>query len=331
MLEFGVYKLHFTTPVHLGDNREDYGVSLKTIQSDTMYAALTACLAKIGKTIPKDGDLDFTISSLFPFYQKDKDSQAVYFLPKPYKKVSIRENPDLDAKSLKKIQWLDIRFFEKYLNESTVDVDKKEVKGEYLTSCEIDKDFITSEVSPRVAVSRTAGEDARPFYMDRVFFKDYSGLYFIMGGAVNLLHEALDVLQYEGIGTDRNVGNGFFTYDTDEIEIAVPDERETDYALALSMFIPQSKEQLQTMLSGKDVGYDFMRRGGWLTTPPFNTFRKNAVYAFTPGSVFSAQLDDDVDIMGKIVNLKPDIDFGEQKLEHPVWRSGKSFFIPIKM
>jgi hypothetical protein len=74
---FLIYKLHFTTPLHLGDARDDYSVSLKSIASDTMYAALTACLAKIGKEIPPDGDLGFTIRKpgnfLFPqALQKNK-------------------------------------------------------------------------------------------------------------------------------------------------------------------------------------------------------------------------------------------------------------------
>ena len=55
--KFTIYKLHFTSPLHIGDARDDYSVSLKTIASDTMYAALTSCLAKLGESIPPKGDL----------------------------------------------------------------------------------------------------------------------------------------------------------------------------------------------------------------------------------------------------------------------------------
>jgi CRISPR-associated protein Csm4 len=328
---FSIYKLHFTTPVHLGNARADYGISLKTIFSDTMYAALTSCLAKIGKKIPEDGDLGFTISSLFPFYQKDENSKAVYFLPRTNKRVLFKSESELPPKSLKKIQWLDLAFFNKLINNESIVIDsEKSIQGEYLTAKEIDKDFISSQVSPRVKVSRS-GEDAMPFYMDRIYFKDYSGLYFIATGANNLLDTAIDVLQHEGIGTDRNVGNGFFTFDTDKIEIDCPNERETDYALSLSMFIPESEIQLKDMLAGKNVSYDLARRGGWITTPPFDGYRKNVIYAFLHGSVFSFNLDDNVNIKGKIINLKPDLTSEEQKMEHPIWRNGKSFFIPIKL
>lgn len=58
-------------------------------------------------------------------------------------------------------------------------------------------------------MSRNGEEDAKPFYMERIFFKDYSGLYFIVHGDTSIIENALDLLQTEGIGTDRNVGNGF--------------------------------------------------------------------------------------------------------------------------
>ena len=49
--QFTVYRLHFTSPLHIGDAREDYGISLKTLSSDTLYAALTATLAKMGESL----------------------------------------------------------------------------------------------------------------------------------------------------------------------------------------------------------------------------------------------------------------------------------------
>jgi CRISPR-associated protein Csm4 len=329
--DFLIYKLHFTMPLHLGDVRDDYSISLKSVASDTMYAALTACLAKIGREIPPNGDLGFSISSLFPFYQKDAESETVYFLPRPYKKLNLNvDDPLGNAKNIKKIAWIDADYFNKVINNEDIFLEGAFFKKEYLTDKVIDEMFIASDVSPRVKVPRDYSiiKDATPFYMDRVYFKDYSGLYFIVRGAVNLLNSALDVLQYEGIGTDRNVGNGQFIYETDHIEIDLPNESQTYYALSLSMFIPESQKQLSAMLAGEKAGYDFARRGGWITTPPFNTYRKNAIYAFTHGSVFSMKMDNTVEIKGKIVDLSPDkekvVDVG-----HRIWRNGKSFFVPI--
>ena len=53
--QFAAYLLHFPGPLHISNTRDDYGVSLHTISSDTLYAALTATLAKMGKNIPADG------------------------------------------------------------------------------------------------------------------------------------------------------------------------------------------------------------------------------------------------------------------------------------
>lgn len=336
MAEFKIYKLHFTTPLHLGDNRDDYSVSLKTIQSDTMYAAITSCLAKLGVKIPDNGDLGCSISSLFPFYQKEEKGAAVYFLPKPLKqKLPKLENVD-NAKKIKKVSWLDVNYFERILKGGTLFENEKEIsaiKKSYLTDQAIDEDFISSEVSPRVKIPRSPedGEGDQkgksvPFYMDRVYFKDYSGLYFMVKGNTTLLDKAMNLLQYEGIGTDRNVGNGYFTFENNKtISIEIP--KESSFVMSLSMFIPETEKQLQELINDDNVAYDFTRRGGWITTPPHNTIRKNVIHAFLPASVFKKNLSD-ATVVGKIVDLKPEID---PKIEHPIYRCGKSIFIPIKL
>ena len=102
-----------------------------------------------------------------------------------------------------------------------------------------------------------------------------------------------------------------------------------DCSLTLSSFIPESKEQLTELLDGDNIAYDFIRRGGWITTPPHNTIRKNIIYAFTAASVFAKQTSD-VYTSGKIVDLKPQLNF-EPKVAHPIWRCGKALFIPIKI
>lgn len=328
---FKIYKLHFTSPLHLGDARDDYGVSLKSIASDTMYAALISCLAKLGEGIPNDGDLGCTISSLFPFYQKDKaDKNAVLFFPKPLKQTLPKSDEAVkERKKIKKVAWLDASYFTKILqgeqlfNEQTIGGNA--IQGEYMTDAPIDKDFISSQVSPRVTVSRDYSEDAKPFYMDRIAFRDYSGLFFIADGDVSRLEKALNLLQQEGIGTDRNVGNGYFEYVSTAVELDIPNGSE--YALALSSFVPESKEQLQALLDSDNIAYDFQRRGGWITTPPNNTLRKNVIYAFTAASVFKHQCDG-VKTLGRVgIDLKPNL----QMVDHSIWRCGRALFLPIKV
>ena len=330
MASFTVYRLYFTSPLHIGDNRLDYGISLKTIQSDTLYAAIISNLVMTGQKVV-DGDLGCTISSLFPFYQKGEQDKPVYFFPKPLKN-SLPVLKDLTkAKQVKKVAWLDKEYFQKLIHGKKLFADEKElddIKGLFLTKESVPEQFVISEICPRVTVSRTGKEDAVPFYMDRISYKDKAGLFFMAEGDTSLLDRGLKILKDNGIGTDRNVGNGFFEYEVGQIELDLPDT--SDWVMALSMFIPESEEELDKMLKGENVAYDFMRRGGWITTPPDNTKRKNVVYAFVPASVFAQPNAMDVECKGKIVDLNPQI--GEKKLlEHPIWRCGKSIFIPCKI
>lgn len=326
-LKLKLYKLHFITPLHLGDVRNDYGNSLKTMASDTMYAALISCLAKLGNPIPENGDLGCSISSLFPFYQKNKDSNAVIFFPKPLNTtLPTSLQAAKERKKIKKVAWLDASYFSKVLNGKQLfddDTIIDHINGEYLTGFEFEPDFIVSQVTPRVIAPRNEQETATLYYIDRVFFKDYSGLYFIADGDTTLLDKAMQLLQHEGVGTDRNVGNGFFEYEESNVELDIPDS--SGHAVSLSLFVPESKKQLQELMASDTIAYNFQRRGGWITTHPNNTLRKNVIYAFTAASVFKIHCNGMEKRGRNGINLKPDIPLAD----HPVWRCGRALFLPV--
>ena len=336
MATFKVYKLHFTAPLHIGDQHDDLGNSQKVIQSDTLYAALMSCLAKSGESLPEEGDLGFTVSSLFPYFQKDKDSAPVYFLPIPMQAKRADLADASMAKKVKKVQWVDSTLYSKVLSgESLFEGTEKyipNIKESYLTAFELPEDvngsreFVRSEVSERVTLqSRTGDEDAKPFYVDKLLFRHHAGFYFMAEGDTTLLEKALRLLSMEGIGTDRNVGYGFFEYTADTLSIDLPDG--ASHQLSLSLFIPESKEQLEALMNSEQVAYDFVRRGGWITTYPYTTLRKNAVYGFLPGSVFRKYGDEAATVIGKIADLKPDS--ADKGIAHHIWRNGKAIMLPI--
>lgn len=322
-----IYRLHFTSPLHIGSPREDYGISQTTIPSDTMYAALTACLAKFGETIPEKGDLKCTISSLFPFYQKEKDAAVAYFLPRPLVNNLSDKYKDC-LKDIKKVCWLTLDAFNLFINgQDPFQNGDFEIQGAYLIrkGTDFDKEFIKSQVSERVSIpDRTMQSDAVPFYMDRVYFREKSGLYFIAQGNTELLDKSIKMLALEGIGTDRNVGNGFFKCEKDTITIELPDNAE--HILALSSFCPESKEQLTDMLSSDKAAYELLRHGGWITTPPNQSLRKNVIYMLAAGSVLKHDANE-ICTLGKIVDLKPAL----SDVKHPIWRCGRALFIPINV
>lgn len=333
---FNIYKLHFTSPFHISDRRDDYGKSLRSVQSDTMYAAITATLAKMGRSIPDNGDLGFTISSLFPYYQESEEEKPVYFLPMPFQTYMPELEDVAMAKKVKKVQWVDSKLYSKLLKGTNLfgGSDNKYVKhiqAIYLTEKELSgnidgsREFVNSEVFQRVSkADRTGMEDAWPFYIDRITFKDLSGLYFLVIGNTDFLDEALKLLVLEGIGTDRNVGLGTFEYKKDSITIEVPEEAE--YQVALSLLIPESQNQLKDLLSSSKIAYDFDRRGGWITSCTDHHYRKNAIWGFLPGSVFCNTR---MDCIGRIVNLQPKDEKGQNLTSFPVWRNGKSIMLPI--
>lgn len=336
MATFKIYKLHFTAPLHISDQHDDLGNSQKVVQSDTLYAALMSCLAKRGENLPENGDLGFTVSSLFPYFQKEKESDAVYFLPIPMQ----AKQPELAdasmAKKVKKVQWIDSALYTSVLSgDSLFDGTGQYIpyiQESYLTAFDLpedtngSKEFVRSEVSQRVTLkSRTGEDDARPFYVDKILFRHHAGFYFIAEGDTVLLEKALHLLSMEGVGTDRNVGYGFFEYTADTLSIDLPDS--ANHQLSLSLFIPEAKEQLESLMKSEQVAYDFVRRGGWITTYPYMTLRKNAIYGFLPGSVFSKDENKAVTVIGKIVDLKPDaVDTG---IAHHIWRNGKAIMLPI--
>lgn len=302
---YTIYRLHFTTPIHIGSQRDDYGLSLQSIASDTMYAALTATLANMGVHIPENGDLGCVISGLFPYH--DNGQKIDYYFPKPPCTQLAENTTANDRKKLKKQQWLPLEQFEQVLH------------GKSLSEPFEMPDFIHSQVSERVKVSRDGSDNATPFYMDRIYFSDLSGLFFLAEGDTRMIDKALPLLALEGIGTDRNVGNGFFEYQKDTMSIDTPNN--VPYALSLSTYIPANKEQLSQAID-EHSSYELIRRGGWITTSPYNTIRKNAIYAFAEGSMFYCLQTGD----GKIVDLAP-----TGIVQHPVWRCGKAFFLPIKV
>ena len=322
---FTAYKLHFTGPLHISDSRDDYGTSLRSVSSDTMYAALTATLVKLGEELPQNGDLGCVISALFPFYQGDRDKEATLFFPKPLATAMQRLNTGnvSDAKKIKRVRWLDLEHLQRALiGEGPFSSDSlsDNLKDEYLTQNVIDERFITSEVLERVTVSRNFESDAKPFYMERIHFKASSGLFFLAEGNTLLIDQALPLLSHEGLGTDKNIGNGSFEFEKTSVEIAIPSEAE--YGVSLSTFIPENKSQLESFLRGTSHAYDLSRLGGWISTPPYLSLRKNAIYSFVPGSVFY-EISSGV---GRVVDLAP-----KGIMDHPVWRCGKALVLPFKL
>jgi CRISPR type III-A-associated RAMP protein Csm4 len=323
MKQSKIFQLHFKTPLHLSDVRADYGSSEKRLHSDSLTAAIMHTWAVLGKEewIEKE-NFGFTVSSLFPF--TINSDVPVYFFPKPFKNPKLEDTNDTTIfKKLKSVEYYDWAFFKAVCADEEISLIEDNFQGKYLTKRKIDKNFVSSTIRVRIRKPRNEQEDTEPFYMEQLYFNENAGLWgmiqFDNDEAENRFKIAMDFLEDAGLGTDRNVGNGQFKcrWDT-ETRLGI--DLESEYAVALSLFCPESSEQLSEMLDDENVRYETVKRGGWISEP-FNSYRKRSVMMFSEGSIFKTT----PDAKGAVVELQPNI------VKQPIYRSGKSLFLPIKL
>ncbi|MFN0037557.1 MAG: type III-A CRISPR-associated RAMP protein Csm4 [Saprospiraceae bacterium] len=334
--QFTAIRLNIHHSIHIGSHREEYERSDSILHSDSLYSAIIAAWAVLGvehsvfdlpgNAVPRDLDLGFAITSLFPFFREKADDKPLYFFPIPMRLKS--ENP----RRYREVEWLSTGVFKHYL--STGQVKEAETKGAFLSPAKgFDPDkFMQREAQPRAYVPRAGEKDANGqeitetviYYIDRLFFSEHSGLFglatFDNDDIRAKVMLALDYLQYAGIGTDRNVGHGQFQCEVEGFD-RFDDLPDSDHALNLSMFLPESKSQLADMLNSDQCCHDIVKRGGWITTDGLLSYRKDSVYMFREGGVFKTKQP----VAGGTVNLRPVAVLGHGD---PVLRVGRSVFLP---
>jgi CRISPR-associated protein Csm4 len=279
-------------------------------------------------------------------------------LPRPFTRVFEEKEEVATAfrKSLKKASWLHSQVFATLLGGKSLavkaqadkatahsvvldDKAKAVVPAEHLV---IGEKLVDEQVRIRIRASRFLGEtdtNPEPYYVAQQYFggkNSDAGLYFIVQYnspiGEKLLDAALKHLADNGLGTDRSVGNGQFCFAKDTLELQLPEQ--ADGLVALGCYLPQSHTELKSMLGEGGVArYNLVKRGGWISTYPINTYWKKSVYMFEPGSVFVSQPQANSKAgllaLGRTVDLTPDILKGTQT--HPILRSGHTLFLPIQL
>lgn len=338
-------RLYFNTPLHLQGAKSDYAESLTRIHSDTMYAALIQMWHLLGNenaiATASNSDLSWAISSLFPFTKEANGKDYVYFLPRPkkgFEEATVNSTFRDKKKKLKKIEWLDLDYFtEQVKNPRGASPKEVDIQFDlYLSKSKIHR-FVESTLDNHANIPRDYGIGSKtlPYVTERIQYLPESGLYFLYLGGSSLLGEiekALSLLQDEGIGSDRSNGNGRFTFTIEKLPkdgmFSKLFEGNSTYQTNLSLFLPESEEQLTQLLPNEGeyspVAYDLKKRGGWITTEPYQTLQKKPVFMFDEGSIFKSI----GQIAGKQIDVSPPTTFG---LTSPVLRNGKSLFVPINV
>lgn len=328
MKTFHCIKLHFTSPLHLGRGiGESYDTGSKMLHSDTLSAALASARVQMFGEKNLLGFLESVrVSSGFPFYEEH------YFFPKPMLKLPLEiEEYDehLQNKRFKKLEYIEKPLFEKIIAGKQVVITENNFSEneKYLWQGNPKaKNILKTDVQQRVSVPRDGRGESVPYYVERLFFHEKAGLYFLLEveneQSLREIEVALKYLEDTGLGTDRSVGNGFFKTEISSLTLSMPGF--SDSCLSLSLFCPE-KEELPDLLNGQPA-YLIEKRGGFIagaSDEQFRHLRKKSVFMFAEGSVFNAK-----QLNGKVVNLRPN--WNNEQL-HPVYRSGKPVYISVSL
>jgi len=107
--------------------------------------------------------------------------------------------------------------------------------------------------------------------------------------------------------------------------LELPDIPDANQIMLLSLYIPAKEEMKKLRLQA--ARYELLLRGGYIAgseEESFRHLRKRSVYMFNVGSLFPVNKP----LTGRIVDLAPAWNDGRM---HPVFRSGRPFYIPVKI
>jgi CRISPR-associated protein Csm4 len=311
MTPYTIYKLTFTAPLHLSRGKANtYESSDTMLHSDTLKAALYAAALQVGLQAWADVFMHETrLSSAFPF------QGATLYLPMP-----LSYHPTIEAKdrkAFKAIKYLTIKQFEAVANQETITLLDAEGKAEQPTIWKRD-------TTQRVYINYEG--DSEPFYLEKLYpVSVENGLYFMVSDNTDFttFEKVLNVLADNGIGLQRNLGNGRFKWQKETLSMNLPTQP-TAY-LNLSLYHPNQADLNDGQVLEKSV-YQFKKRGGWVSSPEIEkniSLRKKAIMMFTEGSVFTFQ---GAENKGVVKDVRPDT----AMISHEIWRDGKPIFLPIK-
>ncbi|MDQ3846423.1 MAG: type III-A CRISPR-associated RAMP protein Csm4 [Bacteroidota bacterium] len=328
-------RLYFSSPLHIGRGATELDKTDVVYHSDALKSALYAVGLSYypeWQSAPDTFFNSFRISSAFPFCGDE------LFLPKPYFQMQFgfaATAEEKGAKKAKKISFISIRLFQQWMQQPNQPLPVQEAQlspgGSYLFSNAVNaKAFLHAGIQQRVQVpAGEEGEDARPFYFDRLFFEQDSGLYFLAQFANDNIRQqvlhALTLLGTLGIGTDRTVGNGLFQFDKAKhiAPFNFPEKTSGHLRMNLGLYLPTREELNRINLD--DSYWQLIKRGGYLAGSSYEKFlslRKNSIYFFAEGSV----LNTDTALNGRCTNLRPE--YNDADL-HPVYRCGQPLFITL--
>ena len=364
---FQAFYLQFDAPLLLSQRGAEDALTYGEvyIPSDTLSAAMAHVLSLSG-ALPKSEQVkefldELYISSAFPYLAvRDAEGQILqrqHYFPTP--PLAFHSKDIAIHKKVKKIRWAEQSLWQELLQRGKVDLDPRpqeyQYRGAYIRKRSTESiptpmpgELIDNTERMRVRVPRSQyGSNAtRPFMTAGYAFQSKTqraadtnqelrittGLFFLLhdpdGSLTPRVRSALDVLQYMGLGSDKNVGLGSFRYESDAITLHLPDAQANDQWLNLSMYLPEVQGSVlhETV---QPISFDLTLRSGWVTHIEYLNFRRKGLYMFKEGGLFRfTDLDSPTAPLrrGRVQDVTP----GGIDSNTKIYRSGTSLFVPYR-
>ena len=311
-----IYKLKFTSAIHIGIGRLGYDRGEEFIRSDTLMGAIASGWRKLYGEDPSflfQEDV-ISMSSAFPYYN------GFLFFPSPPCKIHLFAFPDENRKDVKRIKWIDRSLIDKFQNGEKLTPLNTILFGKFAVPKDAEEEFkvpVKSFKVERVAIKRIE-QESTPFTFQEIKFIEGGGLYFIVDVKEEIKKKFEAVLHFmgdEGIGADRTVGKGFFKVEKVDI-FDWPYSSDGTWYL-LSLFIPTEKEIEKITLDKSS--FSIMKRGGWVTYGNMN-LRKRNIWAFEEGAILDSE--------EKPVGKNPVVLQKGEQIDFNVYRWGRAMVLP---
>ncbi len=179
---------------------------------------------------------------------------------------------------------------------------------------------------PRVTVDRLRNA-SNIFHTGRLTFSPGCGLWFGIAwraeGWQPRVELALDLMADGGLGGERAVGYGHFTWQTKK-RPAWPSPQDGQLFMTLSRYHPRKTEVVKT-LGHEKAAYELVSIGGWLNSPETKAQRRRRLWMVAEGSVLHAAGNGP---WGDVIDVRPDVQPAD-KFPHPIWRYGLAWPVAL--
>lgn len=336
-----LYRLHFRSPLHIGERGVGLEETRTSVPADTLFSALCSAWRWLYGADSLQSDLlapfadgqspPFLLSSAFPF------AGEMLFFPKPI--VSLSAPKEEHPKKLRAVQYWSQSVFTRWLQGQLTDSDYESLEGEEeplfwlleeeRKALEPFRDGETGSVRlwqehvvPRVTLDRITSA-SQIWFFGQVAFCKGAGLWCAIRYRDTALRSRLEaclrLLGDSGLGGERGAGFGLFEVSVVE-GVSLPEAQGAEYMVTLSPCCPDGA-QWNALLDTR-CAYDLLPRRGWIGSPEAGNLRRKTVWMLREGAVLRNAGGTGV---GRLVNVKPD------PCPHDVWRYGYAFPLGVNL